>query len=175
MDGDPGLTATSVRPATADDAPGIARVHVDSWRAAYAGIVPRSVLDGLSVERREAFWRSDLSQPDHRLWVATSHTIVGFAATGPARDDDLPAGAGELFAIYVLPDSWGRGYGAALFRAATTDLTARGLHPLVLWVLTENTRGRRFYELMGWSPDGSTRELDFAGTPIQEVRYRPAP
>lgn len=171
------MTADGVRAATAADAHGVARVHVDTWRAAYAGLLPEAVLDGLSVERREAFWRSTLEQPgDHRLWVAESAgQVVGFASTGPCRDDDLPAGAGELMAIYVDPGAWSKGHGARLFRQAVADLRERRIDPLVLWVLTDNARGRNFYEAMGWQPDGAVRPIDFGGTAVEEIRYRPAP
>jgi GNAT superfamily N-acetyltransferase len=171
------VTADDVRAATAADAPAVASIHVDTWRAAYVGMVPQAVLDGLSVERREAFWRTTVEQPgDHRLWVAESAgQVVGFASSGPGRDDDLPAGAGELMAIYVAPAAWGKGFGASLFRRAIADLRERRVDPLVLWVLTDNVRGRTFYEAMGWQPDGATRPIDFGGTAVEEVRYRPAP
>jgi hypothetical protein len=45
-----------IRRAVADDARGIAQVHVKSWQAAYRGLLPQSYLDALSVEQREAFW-----------------------------------------------------------------------------------------------------------------------
>jgi len=165
-----------VRAATDEDAPAVARVHVDSWRAAYAGLIPQAVLDGLSVERREAFWRSIAEAPgEHRLLVAEDDgRVVGFASTGPARDDDLPPASGELTAIYVEPAAWGKGHGARLFRRAVADLRKRSLDPLVLWVLTENKRGRGFYEAMGWQPDGAERQIDFDGTAVDELRYRPA-
>ena len=166
----PGL----VRLATPDDAAAVARVHVDTWRAAYTGLVPQGILDGLSVERREQFWRSVAEAPgEHRLAVAeAAGRVVGFASTGPARDEDLPPGSGELLAIYVEPAAWGEGHGARLLRWAVADLRARGLDPLVLWVLTENTRGRGFYEVMGWQPDGTARPIDFDGTSVEEIRYR---
>jgi ribosomal protein S18 acetylase RimI-like enzyme len=69
----------------------------------------------------------------------------------------------------------GEGPRARLFRHAVADLHERSLEPLVLWVLTENTRGRGFYEAMGWQPDGTAGPIDFDGTPVEEVRYRPAP
>ncbi len=168
------MTADPVRAATPADAPAVARVHVDSWRAAYAGLLPQTVLDGLSVERREAFWRAAVEQPgDHRLWVVESgDLVVGFASTGPGRDEDLPAGAGEVLAIYLAPTEWDRGLGARLFRRAIADLRERDVNPLVLWVLAANARGRRFYEAMGWRPDGAERPIDFDGTSVEEVRYR---
>jgi len=47
----------AVRQATIDDAGDIAVVHVATWRAAYRGLMPQSLLDGLSVEARTAVWR----------------------------------------------------------------------------------------------------------------------
>ncbi|HZB44911.1 MAG TPA: hypothetical protein VE360_06695, partial [Pyrinomonadaceae bacterium] len=44
------------REATVADCAAVAEVHVRSWRESFAGIVPQSFLDGMSVERRaEAF------------------------------------------------------------------------------------------------------------------------
>ena len=40
-----------VREATVADSAGIARVRIETWRAAYRGLVPQEVLDRLSVER----------------------------------------------------------------------------------------------------------------------------
>ena len=50
--------------------------------------------------------------------------------------------------------------------------TIGGLDPLILWVLAGNVRGRLFYDAMGWRADGSSRPIDFGGTPVEEVRYR---
>ena len=173
MSGSPDVNRATVRPATPSDAEAIAIVHVDSWRAAYRGIVPDEILAGLSVERRAAGWRETIeSAPDDRVWVVErDDRVIGFAATGPARDDDAVAGSGEVMAIYLDPAAWSTGLGRRLFAAAVEDLGRRGFGPLVLWVLTENARGRRFYEAAGWRADGTSRTLDFGGTPVEEIRY----
>jgi GNAT superfamily N-acetyltransferase len=67
---------------------------------------------------------------------------------------------GELSALYVLPDHWGRGVGASLLAAANP--VSR------LWVLAGNSRARSFYERHGWHADGASR--DAFGVP--ELRYR---
>jgi GNAT superfamily N-acetyltransferase len=174
VSGSPDVARASVRPATPSDADAIAVVHVDSWRAAYRGIVPARILDGLSVERRAAGWRETIeSAGDERVWVVERDGgVIGFAATGPARDDDAVAGSGEVMAIYLDPAAWSTGIGRRLFAAAVEDLRGRAFGPLVLWVLTANARGRHFYEAAGWRPDGTSRTLDFGGTPIEEIRYR---
>jgi L-amino acid N-acyltransferase YncA len=141
-----------------------------------SGIVAQAILDRLSVELRAAPWRTTLEGDGaERVWVVEDDRRVrGFASIGPARDDDLARGSGELYAIYLEPEAWSRGLGRALFRSATLDLRDRTFEPLVLWVLTDNTRGRRFDEAAAWRPDGTSRTLDFDGTPIEEIRYRPA-
>lgn len=108
-----------------------------------------------------------------RIWVVVEgNRVAGLAATRPATDPDLDPGTGELAAIYLAPEAWSRGLGSALFGAAVEDLRARGLAPLVLWVIEANARGRRFYERAGWRPDGARHEIDFDGTPVDEIRYR---
>jgi GNAT superfamily N-acetyltransferase len=167
-----------VRPATEDDAGPIGDVHVRSWRAAYAGIVPQPILDGLSAERRAEYWRDAIGNTtnDPKWVVERDGRVLGFAATGPARDDDLPPQTGEVYAIYVDPEAWSTGLGRRLFAAAVDDLVGRGFVGLVLWVLTDNARARRFYAAAGWRPDGTRRILDFGGTPVEEVRYKaPSP
>jgi PPOX class probable F420-dependent enzyme len=112
---------------------------------------------------------------DERVWVAEDGgRVCGFASIGPARDEDLPPGSGELFTIYLEPEAWSRGLGRALFEAAVADMRERRYEPIVLWVLTESARGRHFYEAAGWRPDSASRILDFDGTPIEEIRYRPS-
>ena len=39
------------------DARGIARVHVETWRSAYAGILPDRVIVQMSVDDKAAAWR----------------------------------------------------------------------------------------------------------------------
>jgi len=164
----------AVRPARLSDAPALAAVHVRTWQATYVGIVPQRILDGLSIERREAYWRERLTvAPVRRTWVAElGASIVGFVSAGPARDDDLPAGAGEVYAIYVAASAQGRGVGRRLMAVAVDHLRGAGLDPLVLWVIVGNTDASRFYRHLGWRPDGARQPIDFDGTPVDEIRYR---
>lgn len=108
---------------------------------------------------------------------------VGFAVVGPVRttgDDQSSAGGegtgdsalGELYAINLDPDAWGRGLGRELLAAATDELSRLGFGEAVLWVVAGNTRARRFYEAAGWSADGIERLDESQGPPIDEVRYR---
>ncbi len=160
------------------DAAAIADLHVRSWQAAYRGIVPDAILDGMSVGARREFWTRTIgrasSDPsnDARIWVVEEAGVVrGFAATRPSGDDDAAPGTGEVNSIYLAPEAWGRGLGQALLDHATADLRARGFAPLVLWVIEANTRGREFYQRVGWQPDGARQPIDFDGVRVDEIRY----
>ena len=172
-EGGPFQTEVTIRQAGPDDAAGIAGVHVDSWRAAYVGLVPQSVLDRLSVDRRQAFWTARLASPgESRTFVAEERgRIVGFAGTGRPSNPETPSGTAELETIYLLPETWRHGVGRRLMARALHDVADRGFTSAILWVLAGNERGRRFYEAAGWQPDGRTQMLDFDGTPVEEIRY----
>jgi GNAT superfamily N-acetyltransferase len=152
----------------------VAHVHVESWRAAYVGIVPQPILDRLSVDRRQEFWARRLADPgDTRTFVAVREgRIVGFVGTGRPTDPEHAPGTAELETIYLLADVWRIGLGRLLMARATDDLAGQGFSSAILWVLTDNARGRRFYEALGWQSDGRAQMLDFDGTPVEEIRYR---
>ena len=152
------MTDPTVRLARPDDAEAIADAHVRGWLTTYRGLVPDSVLDGLSVERAPTFWRDTITARDGRrdrrprTWVVEeAGQVRGFASTGEIRDQpDGLAGAGEVFAIYLAPEARGRGLGRALFGHVVDDLRGRGLEPVVVWVFEANAGTRRFYEAAGF-------------------------
>ncbi len=176
--------AGHVRFATRADARAIAHIQIEGWRAAYRGLVPDAILDGFEVEPRTTRWAELIKRAqrdDTRVWVigddetaAEDLPVVGFAMSGPGRDESAPPpdGAGEVYAVYVLPDVIGRGLGRALFTTATGELLARGYDPIVVWVFEDNPRARRFYEAAGFRADGARHAIDFDGIPIDEIRYR---
>ena len=163
-----------VRAATVEDVEAIAGISVRGWRFAYRGHVPDEILDGLSEEERARGWGERVRHPgDTRAWVVEREgSVVGFAFTGPGRDPDLPPTAGDVYALYVEPAAVGTGLGRELLARAVDDLRKRGFQPIVVWVLRENERARRFYERTGFREDGATKVEDYEGAPMHEVRYR---
>jgi ribosomal protein S18 acetylase RimI-like enzyme len=139
----------TIRDANPDDVPGIARVHVDSWRSTYRGIVPDEVLDNLSYAQREEMWGRIFQNhlPGSTFLVAVDETgrIVGFADAGPSRESELDS---ELYAIYLLEEAQGQGIGRRLFEEIMRRLRRAGFKSMTLWVLEDNP-ARRFYERMG--------------------------
>ncbi len=162
----------TIRDAVPDDAEALGRVHVRAWQAAYRGVFTDAYLDGLDPKERAKAWRERLEGPrgaGKRTLVVCSDELVGFASVGPDRDG---AGVGELYAINLDPDSWGKGAGRSLLRAATEALAVLGHTEAVLWVVRTNARARRFYEGAGWRPDGAEEVREVFGQRADEVRYR---
>lgn len=141
-----------IRHAAIDDALEIATVHVAAWQTAYRGIIPDDILDSLDLENRRQAWEriiTDLQTNTKILLVAVlGGAIAGFASGGPpavpVEDFD-----GELYALYVSPDSQRRGIGRRLVTAFAVEMKNNGTTSLVLWSLAENTQARGFYEHLG--------------------------
>ena len=162
-----------LRPAMPEDALPVARVHVRSWQAAYRTLLPDDYLDRLLPEDRAQkydFSGVDASKP-YTIVALQDGLIRGFATTAPSKDHDLP-GYGELCALYVDPERWGRGVGKALMSAAREHLSESGFRNVLLWVLVGNVRAERFYRIDGWAPDGMRRTDTMWGATVDEIRYR---
>jgi L-amino acid N-acyltransferase YncA len=111
---------------------------VRSWQATYRGLLPQSVLDALDAAKRGEYWQQYLSEaarPGETVLVAEEDgMVVGFASVGPSRDEDANE-TGEVRAIYLLADRWGRGIGWALMDTALNTLCQAGYTQATLWVL----------------------------------------
>lgn len=148
-----------------------------AWQVAYRGQLPDDFLDALSseIEQRTAFWeraiRGASARRQHQLVALDGERVVGFVTFGPHEPVEDP-NVGELYAIYLDPAYWGRGYGRALFSAAERGLKADGYAAATLWVLETNARARRFYEIAGWVADGGTKTEQRGAIELREVRYR---
>ncbi len=162
----------TIRPADVDDAPAIARVHVDTWRGSYVGIVPQRYLDSMTVQNRTFVWIRLLERrgPDFLTLVSEDHDrrIIGFVSAGAMRHDDTRFAA-EISSLYVLSSHQRSNHGRRLFMAAANRLASGGHKGLFVWVLAESP-SRHFYENLGGEVVAeSTRE--FAGAPLRMLGY----
>ena len=157
--GSPSVSAVTVRRGEQRDAAGIAGVHVRSWQVAYRGLLPDERLDRLSVEEREQQWGDVLGEGDGASFTLVADLddrVAGFCSVAtPSRDADARERTAEVAAIYVEPQLWRRGIGAALLTAAVEELRRGGWHEATLWVFAENANARSFYARFGFAPDGS--------------------
>ncbi|WP_405793261.1 GNAT family N-acetyltransferase [Streptomyces sp. NBC_01506] len=163
-----------IRAMTADDCDAVAALRIDGWRWAYTGLIPQSYLDAMSVEEDAARRRAQLADGDGRvvnLVAERAGLVVGWGCLGPSRDEGVPDGAGELYALYVSPGHVATGVGRSLLDSLLGHAAAHGHSPLLLWVLEENHRARRFYEMAGFLLDGAEEPFEVDGVAVPEVRY----
>ncbi len=168
-----GHVPLTIRRATPADAATVATLQVRGHRFAYAGLLPQPESDDDWIARRADAWRPQLA-PDHErhtLVAERDGAPVGFVTVGPTDVTALPPGTGHLFALYVEPAVIGSGIGHALTDGALATLRARGFTAVVLWVLEENARARRFYERAGFAFDGTRRDEERDGHARHELRY----
>lgn len=166
----------TVRNADVGDADAIAAVHAASLQASYRPLIPARiaplVLDPPDAAPRIPGWRRCLERPRVSTTAVACDrdgAVVGFSTLRAT-----PGGAGgEIWALFVRPAHWRRGIGRRLCERSLADAQARGFAAVELWELEGNETARRFFEAMGFLPDGDTRIfLEHAGIALREVRFR---
>lgn len=161
---------TAIRPAQAEDASAIGRIHVETWRDTYAGMLPDRVLVEMSSAMEGGQWSRVLESGRDRVVVAETDGagIVGFGSCGKARAGALGF-EGEVYTLYVLPDHQGQGIGRLLLTELFRILGADGYRSALIWVLQDNPAGF-FYEAMGGRPAASRTERLW-GADVAERAY----
>ena len=141
-----------IREAKIKDISEMARVHVNTWRIAYRGILPDDILENLSYEKREHSWRQvfkNAQKDGNFTYIAEdgSGQIFGFANAGMERLDHQLY-QGKLNAIYILKSYQSKGIGRELVRVVAERLSQIEIHSMLVWVLADNP-ACRFYEKLG--------------------------
>ena len=160
-----------IRDATINDADATARVSVDSWRSSYRDILPDDVLAAIDISKRAAKRREILTRGAALHLVACeaeTDEIVGFCDAGANRDGI--AGAGEVYALYIIERAKRLGLGRAMFERAQASLRAAGITAMSVWVIETNVPARRFYEALG-GRRGAHKDIVLNGAPVIEVAY----
>lgn len=169
-----------IRPATFNDLPDVARIHVTSWQQTYVGQVPQDYLDAMDVTARQKAWEDIFhgnTAEDKNLDLAiVAGQPVGFISYGLGRDEDM-SGHGEIYAAYLLKEVLGQAVGYALFSAARRKLAQAGLLKTYLWVLDTNAQAIRSYARWGGVIENEKIKTATIGYhPIREIMVRfPAP
>jgi GNAT superfamily N-acetyltransferase len=182
-----------VRPARADEAGGIARIQLTTWRVAYRRILPGRVLERLDESWIAQRWRTAIEEPptpSHRVLVAFEQAeesyLVGFAASGPA--DEQALAPGETLDAFEASDGtpaavtdllveprWGRrGHGSRLLAACVDSWRDDGRTTAVAWAYEADSATRAFLTSAGWEPDGATRALDVDDQLVPQLRLHVA-
>ncbi|WP_423198229.1 MULTISPECIES: GNAT family N-acetyltransferase [unclassified Cupriavidus] len=141
----------SLEPATRADAELLARLHAESWRHAYAGLVPVDYLEHQAAAERRATWRArmedDAEGPLEVTIARVDGEAAGFACLMPLAE---PGYGIYLDNLHVLPAYHGQGLGKRLLahcvRRVATEWPGKALF---LYVLADNEPARGFYRALG--------------------------
>lgn len=137
-----------IRRAIKDDIPGIAKVHVDSWKTTYKGIFAEKILANITYEQREKLWENIFQQEDKHQYRFVAETldgtIIGFIDGGVERSGAYNCD-GELYAIYVLQQYQGLKIGKRLVQVFLSECKKNNMQSLLVWVVTNNP-SKKFYE-----------------------------
>ena len=139
-----------VREAKISDASLIAKVHVDTRRATYKGIIPDGQLLKRTYEDTENGWVNRISDPhtSEFIFVAENNEgeIVGFTSTSTNSEED---GFDSILSTLYISENYQRqGIGQSLVRVAVKKLKEQHVKSLIVWVFAENP-SKKFYERLG--------------------------
>ena len=145
----------AIRPARSTDATAIAAVHCRSWYETYTGLLPDRIIEArANIGERIVQWNRGLCDPDPNRFAFVNETngrIDGFILVAPSDPATLRKHAGytdNIYALYILAGSHGRGIGRQLLYAAMRRMFAAGRYALCLDVLATSP-ARKFYEHLG--------------------------
>ena len=102
---------------TPEEIEGKSLVHWQTWREAYDDFLPAEFQETMTLERCRFFSQK---YPENTLIAIDDLKVVGFISYGSFRDETIQAG--EIIALYVLKDYYGKGIAQKLVKAALTTL-----------------------------------------------------
>lgn len=145
----------------------ISKIYESSWKYAYKGIIPQDYLDSIPTGQ----WANSINKVGLNSLVLTDHgRIIGTASFCKSRWEKY-SDYGEVVSIYFLPDYIGKGYGSLLLKKCMEELKQYGFHKVLLWVLEDNHRARKFYEKFGFIYSEVFKDENIGGKDVREVLY----
>ena len=147
---------------TPEEIEGKSLVHWQTWRESYDDLLPPEFQETMTLDRCRFFSQK---YPENTLIAMDGKKVVGFISYGNYHDETIQAG--EIIALYVLKDYYGKGVSKQLMHAAFAALDP--FSEIYLWVLKENKRAIAFYQKMGFTFDGQEQILEL-GKPVKELR-----
>ena len=138
-----------IRKKKREDCLGVAKVVTTSWNETYRGIVADDFLDNLYHNEAERVTNSinNFSEDNHEYVLEVNNKIVGFISVGSADSEQFPD-CGEIFAIYIINEYKGHGYGRKLIEKGIEELKKMGYDKMVIGCLAGNNTNN-FYEHIG--------------------------
>ena len=150
-----------------DDLLEISNIYECSWKYAYKNIIPQEYLDSIPKGR----WANRITKDGmFNLVIIENGLIIGTSGICRSRWKQY-SDYGEIVSIYFLPEYMGKGFGNHLLKRCIEELKRLGFDRILLWVLEDNIRARKFYEKNGFVCSDEYLNDNIGGKEIREVMY----
>lgn len=145
----------------------ISNIYETSWKCTYQNIIPQDYLDSIPIGKwADCIYKADMNH----LVMIKDGRMIGTASFCKSRWE-AHHDYGEIVSIYFLPEYIGQGYGKLLLDKCIEELKRCGFDKILLWVLEDNHRARRFYEKNGLICSEVFLNDTIGGKNLREVLY----
>lgn len=126
----------------------MARIKIDGWRTAYDKIVAAKYLNELDYESQTQRYISSFEEYKDLVLVAVKgDEVLGYSCF--SLSDKTGKYDSELVSLYVKPNETNRGIGSNLLIETAKELLDQGKHNMIVWCLSDNKNGIKFYDGLG--------------------------
>jgi GNAT superfamily N-acetyltransferase len=161
-----------LREAKFTDYTAIAKLHADSWRQNYRGILSDNYLDNEVEKDRLDTWYERFKYPGENQVVTIAdldETIAGFCCV--YLNDD-PVFGSLIDNFHVAKNLQKSGIGKMLFREAAKNVYDKAdTRKMYLWVFESNKKARIVYEHLGGTCFETIDKKNEDGTASKTCRY----
>jgi RimJ/RimL family protein N-acetyltransferase len=161
-----------IRYANSNDSDVLGKIHAESSRAGFEGIIPDYILkDVFSIERRTKRFISEISEGSPKTALAfDENEPAGLISFGKCRYGNNGESWIEIWRVYLISKFWGSGISKELIEWGINEILKDNFTNIELWVLEENLRARNFYEKIGFKYDNTFQIINM-GKEFKELRY----
>ena len=132
------------------DCKDIEHVVTKSWNETYKGIVPDEFLDNLyktEEMRVKNTFDSFNDNDNHQFVLEVNDKVVGFINVGKADNIEY-YNCGEIYALYILNEYKGNGFGKKLVEMGINEIRKMGFDKMIIGCLEDNP-SNEFYKHIG--------------------------
>ena len=156
-----------LRKAIQTDAQEIAQIHVNSWKAAFNGLMPEKYINSYTHSSRMEEWQEIIRTNAETVILAErDEKVVGFMSysINPKLLETV-----ELGKLYLCPSVYGQKLGSKFISHLEVDSKAQGIKAINLYVLNNNEAAIHFYYKHGFEFSEGYVSEEFEGTTIIDV------
>ena len=128
----------------------IAHIVTVAWMETYRGIVNDDFLDNLpntEEERRKKSLKKFNEKENDQFVLEVNGKVVGFVKFGLTEDNEYK-NTGEIFALYIISEFKGNGFGRKLTDVAIEELKKLGCKQIIIGCLDGNI-SNEYYKHIG--------------------------